>query len=306
MARDVRSHLRYQLAQHVLRRALGTYRGSLLVILALLLSVSIAAGGIQSLLQQLSAGSGVPSWIIELLPLTALLAVLYLLARRGPSQPRPVIHEHTRPAQTRVLILFLSPAPKEPHAVYDIRDGKKTVSLTDREFLNSLTGSWRMPLEAITYHAAAEADGVPGVLERVVVIPSSDRVPGDGTGTVGQVKLFRDLISKLREADPRASEFTVVDLHQQIHQQRVTVVKDYKTGVAFERPQELEEALYHAYCALNEQGFADEDVLVDVTGGKKPPSIAGAVVALAPGRRIQYVSTDDYRVRVYDITLDFA
>lgn len=306
MARNLRSHLRYQMAQHVLRRALGTYRGSLLVILALVLSVSIAAGGIQSLLQQLSVHSGVPSWIIELLPLTILLAVLYLMARRGPSQQRPVIHERTRPAQARVLILFLSPPPKKPHVIYDICDETRTAALTDREFLNSVSGSWRMPLEAIAYHAAAAGDGVPGVLERVVVIPSSDRVPGDGTGTVGQMDLFRDLVSKLRDADPRASKFTVVDLHQQIHQQRVTVVKDYKTGVDFERPQELEESLYCAYCALNEKGFLDEQVLVDVTGGQKPPSIAGAVGALAPGRRIQYVSTNDYRVRVYDIGLDFA
>jgi hypothetical protein len=43
--------------------------------------------------------------------------------------------------------------------------------------------------------------------------------------------------------------------------------------------------------------------MIDITGGQKPPSVAGSAVALEKeGRRIQYVSTRDFKIRSYDIT----
>jgi hypothetical protein len=305
MPRDIRAHLRYQQAQHVLRKVMGTHRASLVFILALLIAVSVAAAGIRELLQQACGLPGGSAWIADVLPLAVLLVVLYFLARRGPSQQRPKIHEYNQPAQARAIILFLSPVPKAPHPVHDVLDGKATGRLTDRAWLATWDrAAWRMPLEAIAYHAATGPDDRPGALEHVVVIGSSDRIPGDGSGTVGQFGKFRDLVEKLRAADPQSSAFKVVDLHSLICHQRMTVVKDYQTGVDFERPQELEEAVYHAYRALNALGIDDDQILVDVTGGQKPASIAGAVVALAAERRIQYISTHDYRVRAYDVTIE--
>lgn len=190
-------------------------------------------------------------------------------------------------------------------AVFEILGEERSDLLTDDGFRAGLARvSWRMPLQAIAHHARGRTDGTPGALQRVVVIGSSDRQPGDGTGTVHHFKKFRDLVGKLRQDDPNASEFSISDLHGLIRKYRVRVVKDYSNGVDFEKPSELEEAVYHAFLALNQSGIPDEDILVDVTGGQKPLSIAGAVVALAKQRRIQYISTHDYRVRVYDVEFE--
>jgi len=57
-----------------------------------------------------------------------------------------------------------------------------------------------------------------------------------------------------------------------------------------------------AYDVLSSLKIPNYDVLVDITGGQKVPTVAGAAVALADGRHFQYVSTHDYQVRTYDVT----
>jgi hypothetical protein len=72
-----------------------------------------------------------------------------------------------------------------------------------------------------------------------------------------------------------------------------------RAGVVFRRTHDIAELLD---LIEDSRGLRASDILIDVTGGQKPTSIAGAAVALAEGRCIQYVSTRDYRVRVYDVT----
>ena len=73
-------------------------------------------------------------------------------------------------------------------------------------------------------------------------------------------------------------------------------------GVDFEDARHLFDALSRTYDELAKQGYKDSDVVLDVTGGQKMPAVLGGVVGLGEGRRIQYVSTRDYKLHEYDIT----
>ena len=63
-----------------------------------------------------------------------------------------------------------------------------------------------------------------------------------------------------------------------------------------------------AYLDLLRHRLPDAEILIDVTGGQKPNAVAATAVALAEGRRIQYVACDreggECRVKVYDVTYD--
>ena len=48
-------------------------------------------------------------------------------------------------------------------------------------------------------------------------------------------------------------------------------------------------------------GFKEDDIVFDVTGGQKVIAIAGAMFAIPNDRHLQYVSTNDYSVRHYDL-----
>jgi hypothetical protein len=78
-------------------------------------------------------------------------------------------------------------------------------------------------------------------------------------------------------------------------------VKDRLRGVDFEAAQDMVDALDTIYKSLNAD-YKDNEIMVDVTGGQKPPAVVGAAVALEDYRLFQYVSTRDYKIRSYDIT----
>jgi len=245
--------------------------------------------------------------ICGMLALPAALLVLYLLARRAPAEQRPRIKEYSHPRQVRALVMFLSTPPKPPSLICEIAEGQKQVSPTDPDLLASI-GSWRIALAAIDYHADQYRDRQAKYLEQVVLIPSRDRFL-DSTpsgGTYRHLDTFRQFVTKLVEQDPRLSRFEVRSLQELIVASRLgsSSSHDYSQGVDYESPNEIEEAVNVAYEALHKLGIADQDILIDITGGQKPASVAGAVVALGVNRRIQYVSMHDYRVRVYDVTFD--
>ena len=48
--------------------------------------------------------------------------------------------------------------------------------------------------------------------------------------------------------------------------------------------------------------FKEDDIVFDVTGGQKVIAIAGAMFAIPNDRHLQYVSTNDYSVKHYDLT----
>jgi hypothetical protein len=320
--KGARSFYYAERARAILRKLVGEHRRTFwVVIVGLVLMNWFAAGsrqlvdeGVQRLANQLAEKESVSkvTWVlnktVDFGPFVVLLVVLWFLATQTPDYKRPKIKAYTRVLPVRALIVFLSPSRNAPDGIEGILNAQPRPSLRDPAFLTSLgRWTWRMPLQAIAHHAGRA--GAERHLEQVVVIPSEDRRQPDGSasgGTHKEYPHFRDLVRKLCEGDPTLAKVEIRSLDEIVRKlpfdQRSR--RDYSMGVDFEDPQDLEEAVLQAYQGLQRTGIGDSDVLVDVTGGQKPPSIAGAVVALSPGRMIQYISTHDFRVKVYDVTFD--
>jgi hypothetical protein len=311
MSKEAISHFQASTAASVLRKLFGTHRTVALLVLAVVITLNWFASGCRRLWDEWPE----VHWyliLLETLPAVLLIGWLFWQARRAPHVQRPSIDEKYHPPQVRALVIFLS-SPWDPPI------DEKLLSQTDgsprrlnRGFLDALgRNPWRMPLEAIAYHARHREESDMAPLERVVVIPSHDR-PFDTTdsskskGTYHHFETFKTLVEKLVSGDRQLSNFRVENLHSLVASatEKRQIWKDYAKGVDFESPKELEEAVFDAYDALHLHGLENDEILVDVTSGQKPASIAGAVVALGKDRRIQYVSTHDYQVRAYDVTFD--
>ena len=70
----------------------------------------------------------------------------------------------------------------------------------------------------------------------------------------------------------------------------------------FEDAKSVYKFLESVYSQLKQEGFTEDDIVFDVTGGQKAISIAGAMFAIPNDRHLQYVSTSDYTVKHYDLT----
>jgi len=78
----------------------------------------------------------------------------------------------------------------------------------------------------------------------------------------------------------------------------------YKNSVDFENIEEVYTHLKNAFYNLKNSGKAkrDREIIIDVTGGLKIPSIAGAIFTLEKEeRKFQYVSTITKKVMGFDI-----
>jgi hypothetical protein len=177
------------------------------------------------------------------------------------------------------LILFLSPPGKDKEQLQQwLDDANLKGSLNTR--LAEMQGAWRMPFEAIALHS--------GRLKQVAVVCSSD-METKQDGTWRNFELFRKIIHHLLGTE----EVNIFNAMKQLED---------KDGVDFENADELVKLVNGVYRRFDELHHKDSDILVDITGGQKVPTIAGAAIALAEGRRFQYVSTRDYKVRLYNVT----
>lgn len=68
---------------------------------------------------------------------------------------------------------------------------------------------------------------------------------------------------------------------------------EVKTAVDFEDFQVLTRFMNGVITSYKGKGYREDDIVVDVTGGQKTASIAGAIVTLNSGIQFQYVSTVD-------------
>lgn len=71
--------------------------------------------------------------------------------------------------------------------------------------------------------------------------------------------------------------------------------------IDFEDMKENIEAIESAYKKLKEEGIKDDEILIDITGGQKIQSAAGAFCALAKDRYFCYISTNDKNIKIYDV-----
>ena len=226
---------------------------------------------------------GIPRLILGTAALPVLLFWLLMQARNARQIIRPTISEHS-PNRVRGLVMYLSTLRADYLGLLQeaLKQGM------DLEGFRQQFGhiNWRMPLEAVDYHTPD--------LAFVVVIASS----GEG-GSVKQLGEFKALLDTVF---PNPA-FRLVALEDCFGDEGDKVA--FKDGVDFEvKPERLATATNAAYEYLRRQGLRPSDILIDITGGLKVPTVVGSAVALAEGRRIQYVSTRDYHVRVYDVSYE--
>jgi len=226
---------------------------------------------------QLKAELGKWTTWVALLAFPAAFAGLWWFAGRASDGIRVVVTQHS-PERVRGLILFLSHPGRNPNT---LQQQLEQVPADPGALLESLDRhSWRMPLTAIDYHRSR--------LEKLVVIASADIGSGDklDPGSWRHLDLFKKAVTRLGLAPDSL----------------IILPQDFPRGVGFENAGDLVEAVDQAYAQLQELGIRDREVLIDITGGQKICTVAGAAGALADNRLFQYVSTHDYSVHSYDVS----
>ena len=224
----------------------------------------------------------------SLLAVIVSVMIPWILAHLFRARVRPT-GTTTGAIPAKVRILFLSPN-------FPPRDGRecpvkkqlteRTKHLDDLSFLG--THPWRIALEGIRSHEES--------LEKIIVISSADREGIEGEtvqGTYHEFPTFRTLTESLYLNQPGPE---IIPLGV------ATNIDRYRQGVDFENAEELVESIDAVFETLSKQGYSDDEIITDVTGGQKPTSAIAAVMALAEGRRFQYVSTHDYQVKTFNLT----
>jgi hypothetical protein len=288
----------YEQSRRVVQHLLGS--GDLRIILmgvALLVGLGwFSDSGFEWLIDAGAAlrGEAIAEWwplhrVVSVVFFLGVLLALYGFAANARKRYRPRVGIDSTPAPVRGLILYLSHLDEQKaEALSAALPGLDGLAAFRQDFGGV---NWRMPIEAMAYHLPR--------LEHVVLICSRAHRHVDGrphSGSIAQRKLFRALTSRLF---PTAG-ITLRDA--------AALDSRFGCGLDFEDVEMLSQATDAAFADLMTRGLRVDDILIDVTGGQKPNAIAGTAVALAEGRRIQYVSgrTEDgvYRVTVYDVTYD--
>lgn len=237
-------------------------------ILGIALSVNLASSALYDALQ------GRHHWGQAFAVLLLLLFVVPLLwkGKWAFEHVCPVYIVDEEPKKCAALILFLSPNKDNLGPIQG--------DIAEPRLRERFTGPWRMPVEAVAYHV--------GKLRHVIVIPSGDS-PGKEDGTYRIAHQFEDLIVRLAAG----SRLEVVQVGQ--------INPAWAEGVPFEKANDWLSAVRAAFDWLHQRGLRDRDIVVDITGGPKIATVAGAAVTIGEARRFQYVNTLDYTVLSFDL-----
>jgi hypothetical protein len=102
------------------------------------------------------------------------------------------------------------------------------------------------------------------------------------------------------------ASFDFLDRAEKLITQYCSNVKIYKapSPIGFENFDELVKGIIVAIKEIKKADVSEKDIIIDVTGGQKTTSIAGASVTLNSNVTFQYVQTDDpWDVLAYDVTI---
>jgi hypothetical protein len=132
--------------------------------------------------------------------------------------------------------------------------------------LEQITSNWKMPLLAILAHKDS--------LQRVVVIGSSE-----------SILQKNEFIEFVGHYIPNLSE-------------KITFLEE--DGKDFMDAQKVFDLIQKAFSLLEDEKISSKNIAIDVTGGSKIVSIAGAIFALPNDKKIQYVSGNG-SVKFYDL-----
>ncbi|HEX7241942.1 MAG TPA: hypothetical protein VF263_16790, partial [Longimicrobiaceae bacterium] len=201
------------------------------------------------------------------------LSACALFHKRGDFQAVRTLSQ--QPAHGRSgLVLLLSPPNirLEQQADGGFRVGPAVLGgtdlLADIEALGAVRWSWQQFLRALRPHQET--------LKHVYLIGSRD-IPGPpgGPDSPGSYASLADAERLIRAYVPPGA-----------------VIHRVRCAVDFQSLRELQECVAGAVSLLLAQGLRKEDVLVDVTGGQKTASIAGALITLNSNVTFQYVQTN--------------
>ncbi|MDB4948551.1 MAG: hypothetical protein JWM27_1200 [Gemmatimonadetes bacterium] len=258
---------------------------------ALVLSVAaVVSGGIlPSVLGSGPLGPALMGWLalpgwdilvrLQLLLLFPLFVWALVLRRSEAFDVVALTPEEVRPRQAVLIFLSLCDVPTRSSDGWEVK-GVAFSGTSVRSAIAALDGArwpWQQMLRGIEPHV--------GHLEHVHLFGSDDS-KGKEDGT------WRNL--------PKAKEFLTeylpgVDIH------------DDAPAVNFDSILGLKNVMVETIGWLGSQTgrggrrLRPQDVILDVTGGLKPTSIAGAVVTINCGVNFQYVHTTDGRVLEYDL-----
>ena len=154
-----------------------------------------------------------------------------------------------------------------------------------------------MPLRAIYYHL--------GVLETVILVCSEE--------SLRQVHLFLNICLRYERLKKQVG-FLVLgckDGRPYLHDPQTITSREpfnpdtFRTegleGLSFDSFDMLTHAFRHAIKKLH---VKKEDIMIDITGGKKPASVVGAAVTFNTKIKAQYVDTEgENKIRGYDVLL---
>jgi len=239
-------------------------------------------------------------WLIALSSLVLLVLLLAGLATLIKKQvnrlPLEVVMTDA-PPPSRCLIALLSPAGK----LKSVADGLSTEALRDLNGLRDF-GPWAMLAHAVAHHAPR--------LERLILVASRDRssTMADGPSKLSPPSASCHDLELAREFFVRVAA---------AHQVRTTgealrvesaydlAPEEFKAplGIDMEDVEETSSVLNALLQKLSKdkKPVAAGEVVLDITGGQKPATLAAALLALVKGRKFQYVSTESYKVFGYTI-----
>ena len=206
----------------------------------------------------------------------AILIYFGVLLSKVVHSPGKIEVSNYPPEPVKVLGVFLSSFNvwfNNVQAQGVIVKGKEKASLetalseqtVKRETLDGTT--WEMPLKAIEFHKSR--------IETLYLFTSSG-----SKGTTADSDLFVRLVK--------------------VFYPGISVAELVPGGLDFENLKEIFSAVEVLYGDALAHGFKENEVLVDITGGKKTNSIAASIATLSAGRKFQYISEDKV-VRSYDV-----
>ena len=255
------------------------------------------------------------SWLAHLAGLVVFPAFFTLLwiflSIRASQTVRVSVIQDKEPPQVRGLILFLSPPGlKDKQLIDEIREGKISCQLADPAGRAKFNGPWRMPLEAIAYHLARlkrvvlipsqDSEKSIGTWHDVEAFRAlTKQLLGPDHASALQIL---DLSSLLQEAtklhaqeqsrrrnegmrwasliqqlvDPDRRWSLWERIAKTLAQEPVDPGNQDAHGGNFEDASQIADAVELAHELLRICDVPVCDILIDVTGGQKPSTVAGA------------------------------
>jgi hypothetical protein len=210
-----------------------------------------------------------------------IILLLYISGRKAFKERGKIEVESQESEKTKNLVILLSSIRKigaknkqeaEKHKTELIELKKRINSQNSPDknnFINLIDQTnWKMPYLAVKHHHPN--------LNKVYVITSHK------DGSSQEFELFKQLFEYIFEKNNLIEE-------------------KISGGINFEDIKKVFDEIENIF---QEPGFLKKkksSLLIDITGGQKTTSIAAAVATLSMGRKFQYISTTDFKVKTYDV-----